>query len=484
MSGIDLLLSLPELLLAIIICVLLIQAAWEKSSTSIIATTAGGLLLSMASLVYLIQYVDFKSAYIFSESFIFDPYAAMLKLLTGALMLLALPAVVGRSQRSLIPLPECYALMLSSLLGVWVMASGTHMLTLYLGLELSSLSLYALAALDRDSQKSSEAAMKYFVMGAIASGILLYGISLVFGVTGSFEIADFAAHLKLGEGSLMLSVGLVLILLAVAFKFGLFPLHMWVPDLYQGAPAAVVAFVSSIPKIGVLALFTRFFVLGFSEFSSDWSSLCLYFGLVSVAVGNIIAIVQTSIKRLLGFSAIAHMGYLFLGLSASGQGGVEAAHFYVVAYALMSITTFGVLNLIVLKQGHEIDHLSDMSGLGHKEPVLSFLLLILMFSMAGIPPLVGFYAKFLVLKSLVSAGMIEAAALTVFFAIIGAFYYIKVVRTLYFEKPSETEIQNVSSSVGTRLLAVNAVLLLLIGFLPNALVSVIAQVIGNLKSFV
>lgn len=483
MNEFDLLLVVPESILAMLICLLLILAAWEKSKTAIIAITVGGIALSLLTLFLLLKTVDLKTAYAFGETFIFDPYAVFMKLVSGFLLLLAIPAVAARSMRSQIPLAECYALMLSSLLGIWVMASGTHLLTLYLGLELSSLSLYALAALDREMTRSSEAAMKYFVMGAIASGLLLYGVSFVYGITGSFDIADIAAYLASGESSLLLTVGLVLVLIAVLFKFGLAPLHMWVPDLYQGTPASVVAFLSSIPKIGILALFTRLFVSGFSDLVADWSLWCLYFGMASVAFGNLVAIAQTSIRRLLGYSAIAHMGYLFLGLSASQFGGLAAAHFYLTAYALMGITTFGVLSFITKQNGTEVDELHELAGLGKRQPMMSLLMMILMFSMAGVPPFVGFYAKFLVLQSLVNQGMIWAAVAAVFFAIIGAVYYLKVVKTLYFDKPSDTELSETCTSINYKLLGFNAALLLMLGFLPNFLLTTVYQVIESLDYF-
>lgn len=366
---------------------------------------------------------------------------------------------------------EYYTLAMFAATGMSVMISSAHFLTAYIGLELLSLSLYAMIALRRDSVQTSEAALKYFVLGALASGILLYGISMVYGASGSLHFAAVAQAAADGHvNGWLLKLGILFIVAAIAFKFGAVPFHMWVPDVYQGAPTSVAAFIGSMPKIAATVFTFRILVEGFALQKGDWQLVFAVLGALSLLVGNLAAIMQTNIKRMFAFSTVSHMGFILLAFLGSVIG-VEAAIYYAVAYILMSLAGFGVL-MVVSREGKECENIVDLAGLNQRNAWYAFVMLLVLFSMAGIPPLMGFYAKFAVLKALVAAQYGWAIWLAVFavvMSLIGAFYYLRVVRTMYFDE--KTDDAPLSDSVLLKcVLSVNALLLLVWGILPDSLI--------------
>ena len=366
---------------------------------------------------------------------------------------------------------EYYTLAMFAATGMSVMISSAHFLTAYIGLELLSLSLYAMIALRRHSVQASEAALKYFVLGALASGILLYGISMVYGASGSLHFAAVAQAAADGHvNGWLLKLGILFIVAAIAFKFGAVPFHMWVPDVYQGAPTSVAAFIGSMPKIAATVFTFRILVEGFALQKGDWQLVFAALGALSLLVGNLAAIMQTNIKRMFAFSTVSHMGFILLAFLGSVIG-LQAAIYYAVAYILMSLAGFGVL-MVVSREGKECENIADLAGLNQRNAWYAFVMLLVLFSMAGIPPLMGFYAKFAVLKALVAAQYGWAIWLAVFavvMSLIGAFYYLRVVRTMYFDE--KTDDAPLSDSVLLKcVLSVNALLLLVWGILPDSLI--------------
>lgn len=365
---------------------------------------------------------------------------------------------------------EYYTLAMFACAGMSVMISAGHFLVAYIGLELLSLSLYAMIALQRDSARAAEAALKYFVLGALASGILLYGASMIYGATGSLNFAEiFQAAQSNNVNGWLLKLGVLFIVAAVAFKFGAVPFHMWVPDVYQGAPTSVAAFIGSVPKIAATIFAFRILVSGLVLQKGDWQLLFAALAALSLLLGNLAAIMQTNVKRMFAFSTVSHMGFVLLGF-VGGQIGFQAALYYAIIYALMSLTGFGVL-MAVSNQHHECNQIKDLAGLNQRNAWYAFLMLLALFSMAGIPPLAGFYAKFAVLKALVAAQYPWATLLAVFavvMSLVGAFYYLRVVRVMYFEDATQHE--PMSGTLAAKwVLSANALLLLVWGVMPGHL---------------
>lgn len=373
---------------------------------------------------------------------------------------------------------EFFVLMLFATLGMMVMISASHFLTLYMGLELLSLSLYSLVALQRDSAVAAEAAMKYFVLGALASGMLLYGMSMLYGATGSLEIAKVAAVLQQGLGSnTVLVFGLVFVVAGLAFKLGVAPFHMWIPDVYQGAPTAVTLFIGTASKIAALGFVLRILAQGLQPLSPDWQSMLVIMAVLSMAVGNIAAIAQTNFKRMLAYSTIAHMGFLLLGLLAADINGYTSAMFYMISYVLMGLGSFGMI-LLLSRKGFEAENLDDLKGLNQRSPWFAFMLLLIMFSLAGIPPTIGFYAKLSVLQAVIHAGYTWLAVVAVIFSLIGAFYYLRVVKLMYFDKPHDMTPITPQSDMRI-LMSANGLGMLALGILPQPLMALCAYAIGK-----
>jgi NADH-quinone oxidoreductase subunit N len=362
-------------------------------------------------------------------------------------------------------------LTLFAILGMMVMISSNGFISLYLGLELLSLCLYALVAFNRDSSKSAEAAMKYFVLGALASGLLLYGISMLYGATGKLDFPSIAQAVVGKESDIVLIFGLVFVVIGLAFKFGAVPFHMWVPDVYHGATTPVTLLVGSLPKIAALGLAMRILVDGLGELHESWQMMLIILAVLSMALGNLVAIAQENIKRMLAYSTISHVGFIFLGILAGSDEGYRAAIFYVIAYAAMAAGAFGVL-IALDRKGLEVDQLHQLKGLNEKHPWLAGTMLLLMFSMAGVPPTVGFFAKLFVLEAIVSVGLTWLALVAVFFSIIGAFYYIRVVKHVYFDQPTD-DVQVEVGGAAQVMLAINGLAMLVLGLFPAMLMNLI-----------
>jgi NADH-quinone oxidoreductase subunit N len=468
----DLYTVLPELIILITACSVLILDLFlhENQKSFNHGLTIIGLLLALGS-VGLVSVDQTTTA--FGGVFIRDSMSDLLK---GALLVVTLLAFVYSStylRNRNLWVGEYYVLMLLALLGIMIMVSANGFLTLYLGLELLSLCLYTLVAFDRDSNMGSEAAMKYFVLGALGSGMLLYGISMLYGASGGLSFAAIAevasAASSDGAENKILVFGLVFVIIGIAFKFGAVPFHMWMPDVYQGAPTPVVLFLSSAPKIGAFAMAARVLIDGLEGLQTDWSEILIILSVLSMGIGNLVAIAQTNIKRMLAYSTVSHVGFIFLGLLAGTPAGYSAAMFYAIVYALMATGAFGVLVMISHK-GFEAENLNDLKGLSDRDPWLAAMMALVMFSMAGVPPLVGFMAKLLVLEAIVDIGLVWLALAAVAFSIIGAFYYLRVVKMLYFDKAEVVE--PVEATSGARLaVTVNGLGMLFLGLFPALLLS-------------
>ena len=372
---------------------------------------------------------------------------------------------------------EFFILGLFSLLGIMVMISAASLLTMYLGLELLSLSLYALVAFKRDSAVAAESAMKYFVLGAIASGALLYGTSLIYGVTGAIDFRGIATAVAGFESlNLPFTLGLVFVVVGIAFKFGAVPFHMWLPDVYEGSPTPVTLLIGTAPKIAAFALAWRVLVEGLAPVGVDWQQMLTILAVLSLAIGNIVAIAQTNLKRMLAYSTISHVGFILLGFIGADFGGIEAAMFYTVTYAIMAAGAFGSI-LLLSRHGFESENLEDLKGLNARSPWFALVLLLIIFSMAGIPPLVGFHAKLAVLASVIDAGMLWLAAYSVVMAVIGAYYYLRVIWYMYFAESGEEGPVEAAFDVRVAL-SVNGLVLLVVGIFPGGLLDLCVRVLN------
>ncbi|OGA20094.1 MAG: NADH-quinone oxidoreductase subunit N [Betaproteobacteria bacterium RIFCSPLOWO2_12_FULL_63_13] len=415
-------------------------------------------------------------AFTFSNMFVSDYMGNLLKLLTYCAVAACL--VYSRaymSDRDLLK-GEFFVLVLFAMLGMMVMISANHFVTLYLGLELLSLCLYALVALNRDSPRSTEAAMKYFVLGALASGLLLYGMSMIYGATGSLEISAVAHALEGGRPVKTVMVfGLVFVVAGLGFKLGVAPFHMWIPDVYDGAPTAITLFIGSAPKLAAFAMAMRLLVNGLLALAVDWQQMLLIMSVLSMAIGNLAALAQTNIKRMLAYSTISHMGFLLLGLLSgvvdnnwfNAADAYSASMFYAVVYVLMSLGAFGIV-ILLSRAGFEAENLSSFKGLNRRSPWFAFIMLLMMFSLAGIPPTAGFYAKLTVLQATIAAGQVWLAVVAVMFSLVGAFYYLRVVKLMYFDDAQDTTPVVVHLDMGV-LLSANGLAVLLLGILPGPL---------------
>jgi NADH-quinone oxidoreductase subunit N len=408
---------------------------------------------------------------IFNGFFVADPMGDVLKLFAyGAVAVSFLYAREYLRRREL-DKSEFYVLALCALLGVMIMISANSLLTIYLGVELLSLSLYALVAFDRDSGVAAESAMKYFVLGAIASGTLLYGMSMIYGVTGSLQIDEIALGVhESGANHVGLIFGLVFLIAGVAFKFGAVPFHMWVPDVYHGAPTPIAAFIGSVPKIASFVLAIRLLVEGLGEMSDSWQQLLIVLAVLSMAIGNVVAIAQTNLKRMLAYSTISHVGFILLGIIAGTPQGYQASMYYTLAYVIMALGSFGMI-LLLSRKDFEADRIDDFKGLAKKSPWSAAIMLMLMMSSAGVPPFVGFWAKLQVLQAIVSEHYLWLAAAAVTFSVIGAFYYLRIVKVMYFDSPEDTIPIQASSSMRL-VLSANGLAVLVLGVMPSLLLDV------------
>jgi len=463
---------LPEIFLLAMLSLILIVDVMLKDGQRFITYVLS--LLTLAGCAWLtFKGLNMEPVYVMSSMFVDDAMADVLKLALYLAVAIMLVYSRGYLQARGLYKGEFYVLTLFATLGMMVMISASHFLTLYLGLELLSLSLYAMVALNRDSPVATEAAMKYFVLGAIASGMLLYGMSMIYGSTSSLLLSDVSIALQEGIGQkIPLVFGVVFIVAGLAFKLGAVPFHMWVPDVYQGAPTPVTLFISSAPKLAAFAFSIRLLVQGLEVLHTDWRDMLILLSVLSMAIGNITAIAQTNLKRMLAYSTISHMGFLLLGILAGSQNGYGASMFYSVVYAMMSLGGFGMI-LLLSRQGFESEELDDLKGLNQRSPWAAFLMLLLMFSMAGIPPTVGFYAKLSVLQAVVEADLVWLAVVAVLFSLVGAYYYLRIVKLMYFDEPLQSAAIEASSDMRLAL-SVNGLAILVLGILPGPLMNVCA----------
>ncbi|GAB2492766.1 NADH-quinone oxidoreductase subunit NuoN [Arenimonas alkanexedens] len=400
--------------------------------------------------------------YGFADLFVRDTASDVLKMavyvVAGASFVYAKPYLQDRGLFK----GEFYALGLFAVLGMMLMISSNSMLVLYLGLELLALSSYGLVGMDRDNPRSSEAAMKYIVLGSLASGLLLYGMSMVYGATGSLQLGEIhAAAASTGDRTLLL-FGVVFMLVGIAFKFGAAPFHMWLPDVYHGAPTAVTLFIGSAPKLAAFGMAYRLLESGVGPLDAYWQDMVAWLAALSLVIGNLVALVQTNLKRMLAYSTISHVGFLFMGLAQGGQSGYSAAMFYAISYAIMSMAAFGAI-ILLSRKGFEAEDISDFKGLWSRHPTQAMLVLFVMASLAGVPPFLGFWAKLEVLRAALDAGLMWLAILGVVAAVVGAFYYLRVVKVMFFDEP-EGEGPRIHGDSHVRVLfAVNAVALLVLG---------------------
>lgn len=471
----DLFITLPEItLLCMAMVILILDLYLSKKNRLLIYGLAQLTLFAAAYLVFTTHTPLIEFAY--SNMFIDDTLSDVLKIATliGSSVMLVYTRYYMQLRNMFSG--DYYGLLLFATVGMMVMISGQNMLTIYVGLELLSLCVYAMVALDRDNPKATEAAMKYFVLGALASGMLLYGMSMIYGMTGSLDISTIADVLVESQShSPVLALGLVFIVAGLAFKFGAVPFHMWVPDVYQGSPTAITILIGSVPKFAGFAMAMRLLIQGLYPLVADWQNMFLMMAVLSIAIGNITAIAQTNIKRMLAYSTISHIGFLLLGLMSASLNGFASSMFYVSAYVMMSLAGFGMI-LVLSRKGHEAEKLDDLKGLNKRSPWTAFLMLITMFSMAGVPPTIGFYAKFAVLQSALQAGFVPVVVFAVLMAVIGAFYYLRVIKIMYFDEPES--MVPIDAPLDMRfILSLNAIALLLVGLMPQWLMNLSAKAI-------
>ena len=476
----------PEIFLLVMACVIMLADLFVKDADHRLAY--GLPLFTMLALVLTrgAYYASGLDLFAMQRMVIVDPMAMLLKLFTtvatGMSLIYARRYALDRGMWG----GELFSLSLFALLGQFIMISGNNLLIIYLGLELLSLSLYALVALRRDSALATEAAMKYFVLGALASGFLLYGMSMIYGATGSLDLAVVFKTIAVEPLSrAALVMGVVFIVSGLAFKLGAAPFHMWIPDVYQGAPTAVVLLVGAAPKLAAFAMTIRLLVEGLFPLAMDWQQMLVVLAVLSIVVGNFAAIAQTNLKRMLAYSTIAQIGFMLLGLLSgmiNGNGisasvAYSAAMFYLVIYVLTTLGTFGVI-MFMAHQGFEAEDIRDFAGLGKSHPWLAGIMTFLMFSLAGLPPFAGFYAKFEVLSVLLATGRVWLLVLAVVLSVVGAYYYLRMVKTMYFDQPTrEHRVQ--ASPAAWILMSLNGLAVLALGILPGGLMTLCYQAIAN-----
>ena len=478
----DLRLASAEIFMLAMSCLILIVDLFVKDKKRTVTFVLTQLTLVGAAAIT-VSLSTGEILYTFNNMYVGDLMADLLKLL----LYVTVMVVLSYSRGYVLDRPEMakgeyYTLTLFATLGMMVMISANHFLTVYIGIELLSLSLYAMVALNRDSISATEAAMKYFVLGALASGLLLYGMSMIYGATGTLEISAVAKSLLTGQVNMtILGFGVVFLVCGIGFKLGVVPFHMWIPDVYHGAPTSVTLFIASAPKLAAFAIVIRMLVNGLLVASPDWQSMLLILSVLSMAIGNFAAIAQTNLKRMLAYSAISHMGFMLLGMVTGVVAGgtpvdlinaYSVSMFYVVTYVLTSAGAFGMI-LLLARAGFESDEIKDFAGLNKRSPWFAAVMMMMMFSMAGIPFFVGFFAKFSVLVSVVAAGYQWLAIAAVFFSLVGAFYYLRVVKVMYFDPPESSAPIQAPMNIKV-LISANGMAVALLGILPNYLMSLCA----------
>lgn len=456
----------PEIFICGMACLILMADVFAKDPAKSMAYNLSLLTLVAVSIITIFT-VPTTSTTIFNNSFIVDRFACTLKIVTYVLLacILLYSRLYMRAREFFTG--EFFSLSMFSLLGMMVVISSSNFLTLYLGLELFVLPLYALIVMVKHNTRYTEAAIKYFVIGSLGSGLLLYGISLIYGGTGAIDYVSIATN---SATSTLNILGMLFVIVGIAIEFGAVPFHMWLPDVYEGSPTTVTMIIGTIPKIAVFALTYRLLTLAFPDIAPDWQRMFMILALASIAFGNMLAIAQPNIKRMLAYSTISHIGFILLGLFAAPVAGFAAAIFYTIVYAFMVLAAFAIIMRLTDK-GFEADLLSDFKGLNKRDPWLAFLMLLVMFALAGVPPLVGFYAKLQILQAIISAGFTWVAITAMIFTVIGAYYYLRIVWYMYFDEPKQlAPINNGMSLIAQVLISGHGLLLLLVGIYPASLV--------------
>jgi NADH-quinone oxidoreductase subunit N len=476
LASFNIALAAPEAALLALICVIMVaHLFWvkEKQETRLMMSAIGTLAITVGLVIYVAMPAASGSViaennvtpiqYSFTNMFVVDAMATLLKV--SLLLAVAVTIIYSRAYLAARKLfsGEFICLILFGTLGMMVMVSANHFVTLYLGLELLALSSYALVALNRDS-------MKYFILGALASGLLLYGISMVYGATGSLDVSRVALVVAGSRANdPLLTFGIVFIVAGLAFKLGAVPFHMWIPDVYEGAPTAITLFVASAPKIAAFGFIMRILADALGGAVQDWQGMLVILAVLSMAIGNIVAISQTNLKRMLAYSTISHMGFLLLGILAGTKNGYASSMFYIVTYVLTTLAAFGII-LLLSRDGFEAENIDDLKGLNQRSSFYAVLMLFVMFSMAGIPIFVGFWAKLSVLEAALNAGYTWLVVFAVLMSVIGAFYYLRIVKVMYFDAPIDTS--SIVAPVEMRaVLSVNALAILVLGLMPGALMT-------------
>jgi NADH-quinone oxidoreductase subunit N len=483
----------PEIVLLVMACVIALADLFVKSPKRTATYALTLLSLGGVALLHAFYADTGETGYGFGRLVVSDPMGHWLRCFAAVAVMVTL--VYSRpyaADRDMLRGGEMFSLSMFALLGMSFMISGQNFIVIYLGLELLTLSSYALVALRRDHTQATEAAMKYFVLGAMASGFLLYGMSMLYGATGSLELSEVLKAIASGQvNHQVLVFGLVFIVAGLAFKIGAVPFHMWVPDVYQGAPTAATLMIGGAPKLAAFAIMIRLLVEGLLPLAFDWQQMLSLLAIGSLLIGNLAAIAQTNLKRMLAYSTIAQMGFVLLGFVAgviNGQTTLAAnayssAMFYIVSYVLTTLAGFGVIMLLA-RQGFESEEITDLAGLNQRSPLYAGVMAICLFSMAGIPPMVGFYAKLSVLQSLLVSGQsfyIGLAIFAVIMSLIGAFYYLRVVKVMYFDEPVTAS--TVSADTDVRVvLSINGLMVLVLGIVPGALMALCADAIARMLS--
>jgi len=472
----DLWLAAPEIFVLAAACIILLvdifldeRTRWESFALSLLALAGAAWVTTKTG-------VDVRTV-AWHGTYVADPVGNLLKVVAyGAVAVAFLYSYAYLEKRGLLK-GEFFVLGLFALLGIMVLISANSLVTLYLGVELLALSLYALVAINRESGTSAEAAIKYFVLGSIASGALLYGMSIVYGVTGSLQLGAVSkAVVDLGPNQIGLLFGLAFMIVGIAFKFGAVPFHMWVPDVYHGAPTAVTLFLSSAPKLASFALAYRLLAEGLGALNDPgWRDMLIVISVLSIVLGNVVAIAQTNLKRMLAYSTISHVGFILMGILAGTSEGYQAALYYTITYVVMAIGGFGMI-ILLSRAGFEADRLDDFKGLNARSPWFAAVMLMLMFSMAGVPPFVGFWAKLAVIQAVLNVDLLWLAVVAVLFSVIGAYYYLRVVKLMYFDEPSERRALEGSGAVRF-VLSLNGLAVLVLGIYPGLLLALCAKVL-------
>ena len=471
-SSLNLASATPEIFLLAMTCVVMLVDLFtpaEKREDRLFILSLGTLALVALSIYNLVTPFP-PPRLAFNGMLVIDGMAVLLKF--AIVISVAMVIVYSRAYLAARKLfsGEFITLILFATLGMMIMVSANHFISLYLGLELLALSSYAMVALNRDSAISSEAAMKYFILGALASGLLLYGLSMIYGATGSLDVSKVAAIIRASRGiDPLIMFGLVFVVSGLAFKLGVVPFHMWVPDVYQGAPTAMTLFIGSAPKLAAFGFIMRILADSLGGAVNDWQGMLVLLAVLSMALGNIVAIAQTNLKRMLAYSTISHMGFLLLGILAGTKNGYASGMFYAITYVLMTAGAFGMI-MLLSRAGFEADNIDDFKGLNQRSPLYALMMLFIIFSMAGIPPFLGFWAKLSVLEGALNAGYTWLVVFAVLMSVIGAFYYLRLIKVMYFDGP--IDVSPIIAKADMRgLLTINAFALLALGLFPSALMT-------------